>query len=231
MNSFDIEFRIPSIPQVDIKTVSLEVVFNHYRQEQYVMSQDGAFWTCSAAFPPGEYLYHLLLNDHLFLNDVNATWYKLGEDGRLMSVLKIDAKGTRLYNKIKQKVIIDHIGLASQRIEDRLLSSKKEFNVYVDKMVVMKLDLNTITGIHSLTSLWCTPQNNIFETSEHVIHPLEEDDILTVWFWMDFQPFKKTYPPGNWNLKLLIDGAFLLQIPFKVDNCLTYSPQAFKHLT
>ena len=204
-----------------ISKVSVITEFNEKIIEERIMKKFENKWITSFDLNPGEYLYKFLINDKIRLNDPFAKVYIPNKKGELLSYLKINEEGKRLYSS-KQYYVNVNDYLLSSVVTDRSIDIKKNFNLNIDKKIVARFQFDIVTGIHTATVVWFNPKGEVFSWVEEMLFKSEKCDInpVILWFWFDLN---SEILEGKWFLKLYIDGEYLLEDSFYISRMYIYS--------
>ena len=93
--------------------------------------------------------------------------------------------------------------------------NKKAFVLGKDNAVVTRLEFENVTGLHTVSSVWYSPQGKVVQALEENL--FTPDDMvgmpLVLWFALNLTP-EKQYSAGIWSMKLLIDGMYILEDSF-----------------
>lgn len=191
-----------------ISSLSVAGDFNGWNKEAdpFYKNEEGT-WEAEVEFPPGQSLYKLVVNGELTLNDPTANLYLLHETGELMSVMLVDEEtGERLYNNEEYNVEISAYSL-NHYISQRLETVNRSFYLDTHRKAVLGLGFRNITGVHSVTVAWYAPNGELDRFAESVLVQPEEEE-AKLWFWLPLEP---DLPTGQWELKVFIDGLFILE--------------------
>lgn len=193
-----------------IRSLSVAGDFNGWDKDAnpFVRREDG-MWETEVDFPNGQSLYKLVVNGELALNDPTANLYMPHEEtGELMSVMLIDEEtGERLYNHEQYQLEISAYSL-NHYISQRLETVKRSFFLDTDRKAVLGLGFRNVSGVHSVTAAWYSPSGELDRFAESALVQPEEEDEAKMWFWLPLEP---DMPIGQWQVKLFIDGMFVLE--------------------
>lgn len=210
---------------ITIQTISVIGSFNGFDASKGVMNKEGNVWVFKANLPPGEYRYKLLINNELRLNDPYANVYEPDDQDELWSLIMINKQGMRLYNNNEYAVHIEDYKLSNVLTESDRLESKKNFSIDMDKQIVARFQFTDISGLHAVTVAWYTPQGELFQSAENALFSPENQEMVTLWFWMDVQETDKTNAIGVWTMRLFIDGEYVLEDNFVIGKSGIYTSQ------
>jgi len=215
--SIQILYKAPT--GITVKAVSVLASFCNYNAEKGKMHWEGENWVYEAKLPAGEYYYKFLINDSLLLNDPAANCYasRNGKEKELWSFLRVAWLGKRLFNNTQYSVTVEDYALSAM-LADSGEPEKHKFNTTVDKKVVARFGFTGITGVHAVTVLWCDPAGSIKEYSEQMLLP--EENKVSLWFWLDLKQQERR--EGRWIMKLYIDGNYVLEDGFWLENAFLY---------
>ena len=89
----------------------------------------------------------------------------------------------------------------------------------------MCFEFKEVTGLHSVTVVWFTPQGKVYEVAEaNLFTPEgEEENPIKMWFWLDLNETITSNNYGMWLVKLFIDGQYILEDVFSLGTASTYS--------
>ena len=139
-----------------IQSISVIGTFNDFDPNKGKMLKEDGKWIFQCSLLPGEYHYKFLINGEIKLNDPLANLYYPDSNEELWSVLIINEEGKRLYNNEEYSLHIGNYNMTSNIYEEIMPINKKEFNVMLDKKVVMCFEFKEVTGLHSVTVVWFT---------------------------------------------------------------------------
>lgn len=195
--------------QLPIRTLSVAGDFNEWNKDTHLFERNEAGqWEIEVDFPAGQSLYKLVINGEMTINDPTANLYIPHETGELMSVMLVDEEtGDRLYNHEQYNVEVSSYSL-NNYISERLEAVKRSFFLDTDQKAVLGLGFQNITGIHSVTVGWYTPHGELDRFAESMLIQPEEEKEAKQWFWL---PLEADLPQGQWQLKVWIDGIFVLE--------------------
>lgn len=212
-------------PYLKVSSISVIGSFNGYDADKNKMVKSDGIWYVDILLSKGEYRYKFFINDCLRLNDPSANVYLPDENEELWSAIMINESDERLYNNTQYKVNVENYNINSKVYEDRMKENQKNFNLLIDKKVVTRFEFTNVTGLHSVTSVWCEPDGTLFDVSENVLFTPEgeENKPIIMWFWIDLNEENRTYKEGLWAMKLFIDGEFILEDIFNISKIAAYS--------
>ena len=221
----NIQIRYEEQPGITVEDISVLASFCGYDAAKGKMHREGEAWIYEGELPPGEYYYKFLINEAILLNDPMANSYapRKEEETELWSYLKVNRLGERLYNNTQYTVNVAEYQL-SAAVTEGSGTEKHKFSAILDKRVVARFGFNQVTGIHTVTVLWCDYTGAVREYSEQILLPEENPgNPAVLWFWLDLEALKQ--PEGRWTIKLFIDGKFILEDYFQVGNAFLYSQE------
>lgn len=197
------------VEQFPIRSLSVAGEFNEWnKQGNFFNKNEEGIWEAEIDFPAGQSLYKLVANDEITLNDPTANLYMPHETGELMSVMLVDEEtGNRLYNNEQYNVEISAYSLNTY-ISKRLEAVNKSFFLDTDRKAVLGMGFKNITGIHSVTVAWYTPNGILDRFAESSLIQPEDGEEAKLWFWL---PLERDLPEGQWQLKVFIDGIFVIE--------------------
>lgn len=197
------------VEQFPIHTLSIVGEFNKWdKGANYFSKKQENIWEVEVDFPVGQNPYKLVFNDEMTMNDPSANLYKPNEEGELMSLILIDQEsGNRLYNNNQYNLEISGYSL-NNYISKRLEAIIRSYFLQTDRKVVLGMGFKSITGVHTVTVGWYSPDGMLQRFSENNLFQPEDEEEAKLWFWLDLEP---DLPQGQWQLKVFIDGLFVLQ--------------------
>lgn len=211
----NVKFRFSAPAYLNAKEVAVVGSFNGYNEHFGQMKRRGNDWGLILDLPPGEYYYKFLINRAIRLNDPSVnTVIPLGGYG-LWTPLFIDESGLRAFEGAPVRLEGCAFG-ASMDMEPIC----KGFQANVDSHVVVRLGFTGSLGAHAVTALWYDPDGKLHSITENT---LNEDDISSgqlcyLWFWMHLNNPRREYPPGNWTVKVLVNGRDIFEDIFTLSN-------------
>lgn len=221
----EINFEYEDNEYLAIDTISVVGEFNDYDPNKGQMKKENNKWSYNCELPMGEHKYKFLINGEIKLNDPTANIYFPDDNEELWSVIIIDDQGQRLYNNTQYTAHIDKYNINSI-LNEEVVANKKNFNILLDKKVVTRFEFTNVTGLHTVTVAWYTPDRNLFQITENnLFTPQGEGKPIKMWFWMDLEDETRKYPCGAWTIKLFIDGDFILEDKFTLSETSSYSSQ------
>lgn len=197
-----------------INTLSIVGEFNEWKKDIdcFVKNAEG-IWEIEIEFPKKKNLYKLVVNGEITLNDPTANLYYPDESGELMSVVLIDeTSGERLYNNEQYNLEISAYSL-NNYISKQLQVVNKSYFLDGDRKVVLGMGFKNISGVHTVTALWYNPNGVLQCFSENNLMQSENEEEAKMWFWLTLE---EDMPIGQWQLKVFIDGQFILQDQFGI---------------
>ena len=203
--------KITYVPeeQFNIQTVSIVGTFNAWDKDAnpLVKNAEGV-WEIEIEFPKGQSLYKFIFNDEMTMNDPTANIYMPDEHNEMMSVMLVDEEtGQRLYNNEQYNLEVSAYSL-NNYISQRLEVVNRSYFLDKDRKVVLGMGFKEITGIHAVTVAWYSPDGTLQRFAESNLIQPEDQEEAKLWFWL---PIEADMPLGQWQLKVFIDGAFVLQ--------------------
>ncbi len=214
--------RFDESQYIDIEKISIIGSFNDFNPEKGVMKKEEGYWSFETNLQPGEYHYKYLINEKLRVNDPYNNIYEPDENEELWSVIIVNDQSQRMYNNEEYTLDIEEYNLSSKISDNENIEDKKYFFINQDDKVVARFKFKNITGIHAITALWYTPDGELFEYSEEALCSEDINELVTLWFWLDISETEKVYKTGNWKLKLFVDGEYVLEDDFNIENSNSY---------
>ncbi|MGD1820067.1 MAG: hypothetical protein ACPKOI_09335 [Pleomorphochaeta sp.] len=203
-------FSYISCEQLDIYSVKL-IWYDTDTKPVEMQNQDDK-WICNIDLSEGTYLYKILLNDILPINDSYSNLFLPDENDVLWSVLVVNENKERAYcNKQTNLNISDYI-LASDISNFGITNCKKIFIPPSDKMIATRLGFKNVTGVHTITALYISPEDEWFDIYEHTLLPQNK----YVWFSLDLNVIGRNYLHGMWQIMIFVDGEFVLKDNFEL---------------
>lgn len=213
----NIKLQYQESKDLNINSVSVIGDFNDFNPAKGQMQKLDDTWIFEGKFPEGKYKYRFLINDELELNDPLANIYYPDDNEKLWSVFMISNDGERLYNNTQYSVHIETY-IINSTLNERENTNKKIFNLLLDNKVVTRFEFTEVSGIHSLTTAWYSPDGELFQVSEeNLFKPEGQQYPIKTWFWMDLDPKRRTIAKGLWTVKLFLNGEFILEDKFTID--------------
>lgn len=214
----NVTVRYDDSPYWDIQDISVIGTFNKFNWEEGKMRKEGNSWIYETECPPGEYRYKLLVNGEIQLNDPYNNLFEQDGDDTLWSLIMIDEDGRRLFNPNQYTVHVSDYALSPLVTEGEVVKSKKYYNVVADKKVVARFRFQNVTGVHAVTAAWYAPDGILFEYAENALCADNEQEEITLWFWLDTQEVMGAGEYGTWSLKLFVDGEYILEDLFTIES-------------
>ncbi|KNY27505.1 hypothetical protein [Pseudobacteroides cellulosolvens] len=203
---------------MDIKKISVIGDFNNWNGSSHLMNKgtDG-LWSMELELEPGTYKYRFLIDDRYTLNDPTANLYLPNDWDVLSSVIVIDENNERMVNTSNYTVNIESFVLATDINEMQYENNIRLFFPMQDEKVVCRLEFTNVTGIHTVSVVWYTPDMNVFEMSENILWTPEGEEQTPniLWFWID--TINNNLQSGKWTIKLFIDGSYIYEDYFEID--------------
>lgn len=214
-----IQIRYREQPGIHAETVSVLASFCNFDAEKGKMHRENGIWIYETVLPAGEYYYKFLINGSLLLNDPKANCYvpRNEQETELWSYVRVDWSGKRLFHNTQYQVNVAEYVL-SGAVSEREVPEKHKFSLILDKKVVARFGFSGVTGVHPVTVLWCDYAGTVREYTEQMLLP--EKDEATLWFWMNLEDLEQ--PAGAWTMKLYVDGAYVLEDSFRIENSFLY---------
>ena len=223
-----VEFK--EIPDIAVKTVSVIGSFNNYDESAGILQKEGNLWSTYVELSPGEHYYKFLINHEIRLNDPNANVYLPHKEDELWSVIMINGKGERLYNNEQYTVNIEDYAVCGTITDAPIGVNKKNFNMLMDKKIVVRFGFEEITGLHAVTALWYDAKGQLHEVAENMLYADENpEERVYLWYWIDLGEPGVEYPEGMWTMKLFVDGSYILEDQFFLSRSFTYSKNTLLH--
>lgn len=172
---------------------------------------------------PGSHGYRFMINNLFTINDPTANIYQPDENGKLWSMLVVGNNSHRLYNNEQYEVNINSVNISNDYFE--VDSQEQEmFIANTDKQAVIRYGFTNVSGVHTSTALWLSPQGKVSEWAENYIIPTD-NRCEYCWFGLNISEVGEEYS-GDWSVMLLIDGKYILSNSFvikrevkKIINC------------
>lgn len=208
------------------KINSVEIVWKDRSTPPIKLIKEEACWATELELNEGHYLYRLFINESVLLNDPLANMYFPDEDNVLWSVLMVNSDGERLYNNEQYTVNIKEYIITDNIHDNTIPRNKKIFIPPSDKIVATRFVFDNVTGIHTVSALWITPDNATFDICEDNLFANNTLSNITIWFYLNLHKNGVSYPHGIWKLKLFIDGEFILEDEFEIKHQPVFLNQA-----
>ena len=219
-----IRLELEDIPELDIKTVNVIGTFNNYDESRGILQKDGEKWSTVVDLGPGEHFYKFVINHGIQLNDPEANVYLPHKDDEVWSMIKINERGERLYNNEQYTVTVEDYSVSGMVTEAEIGINKKNFNLLMDKKIVVRFGFREITGLHAVTAVWYDAKGQLHEVTENKLYAdVNPEDEVFLWFWIDLDEQGVEYPEGLWTMKLFIDGSYILEDQYVLGRSFTYS--------
>lgn len=199
-----------------LKIHSIKLIWKDSSIPLVKFKKDNDFWTAEVELPEGQYLYRLFINENILLNDPQANMYFPDEDNVLWLMLMINSEEERIYNNKNYAVNIKEYIITDNIYKESLPQNKKVFIPPADKMVATRFIFQNVTGLHTVSVLWITPDNEIFDICEDNLFSNNTPDNTTIWFYLNLHKNGVSYPLGTWKFQLFIDGDFVLEDKFEI---------------
>ena len=148
----EIIFEYEEKEYLAISTISVIGDFNNYDPLKGQMIKENNKWSFKYDLPPGEHYYKFLINGELRLNDPTANVYLPDDNEELWSVIMINEQDQRLYNNTQYTTHIEKYNITSNIYEEEFVVNKKNFNMILDKKIVIRLQFTNVTGLHAVTN-------------------------------------------------------------------------------
>lgn len=95
----------------------------------------------------------------------------------------------------------------------------------MDPKVAARFTFSDVTGLHCVTVAWYKPDGTLDRFAEqYLVEPEMANEKIKLWFWIDLKESKKQIPVGKWILKLFIDGRYILEDSFMINEQSIYGP-------
>jgi len=207
--------------------VSIIGQFNDFNPTATPMIKDNDLWYIELELPEGEHQYKFILNDTIRLNDPNANFYLPDDEGEVWSIAVVNSNGEREEDNSKGNIELLN-NIITQRAGGNFIDTryKDNFNIKMDSTVAVGFEFGHIIGVHAITAIWMTPHMNVHHICEHMLKVSEgdENDAADVWFWIDLTDKEREFPEGVWNVKLFVDGEYVMENRFTLGTSGTYLP-------
>ena len=223
-----IKLELEDIPELDVRAVNVIGTFNDYDESRGALQKEGDKWSTVVELGQGEHFYRFVINHEIQLNDPESNVYLPHKEEELWSMIKINEKGERLYNNEQYSVSIEDYAVSGMVTEAEIGVNKKNFNLLMDKKIVVRFGFHEITGLHAVTAVWYDARGRLFEVSENSLYADENpEETVYLWFWIDLDEQGAEYPEGLWTMKLFIDGSYILEDQYALGRSFTYSKTIF----
>lgn len=198
-------------------------------------------WKYERVVPEGRHRYKFLINGELEINDPYAEDYELDADGNVWSVLDINEKEK---DNREYSLRIDDYVLFSRNLEEdeKIPENKKIYTLGTDDMVSARFGFTEVRGVHEVEVLWYMPDGRLYsygtealcgnesEENEEIYGNSSSNDKsekkMYMWFYVPFEKVNRIEAEGTWRVKLVIDGNYVLEDTFKVQNGISYGRYA-----
>ena len=177
-----------------------------------IMQKKGDAWIADVSLDDGEYIYKLMINEGLKINDINAYDYKKWRADEVWSVLKIQdgqvVKGNHTDISVSGYSMSPGIK-CGQYLSNRCFSPK------VDERYSISIDLEGLSHIHSVTAVWYREDGSIYHMGEKDIECPDGEYTYkaNVVFWMDVP--KEITNNNNWTVEIYVDGKKMITDYFR----------------
>lgn len=208
----NVELTYDEAPYFEPKTAG--VFFSGKAKEVLPMERKDQQWSFQTDLPPGEYRYRFLLDGELELTDPHNNLFETDENDQSWSVLLIDEAGQRRYNPVTYTLRLEEYALKSSMAEGSLLKGKKSFLQGKDKLAAARLVFKEVTGLHTVTGVWYTPEGELYQYAENTLYEDEEEESV-LWFWLDLESLPEE-EQGVWKFCLFVDGDYLMEDLFTI---------------
>lgn len=197
------------VREFPIHTMSIVGEFNKWNKNAHYLSKnEQGIWEIEVDFPAGQSLYKLVFNDEMTMNDPSANLYMPDQSGELMSVMIVDEQsGNRLYNNEQYKLEVSAYSL-NNYMSKKLDTVIRSYFLETDRKIVLGMGFKSVTGVHAVTAAWYSPDGVLRHFAENHLFQPEDQEEVNLWFWLELEP---DLPQGQWQLKIFIDGLFILQ--------------------
>lgn len=213
----------PNIEYLKIKEIEILSSFNDYKGEKLNLDQERQVWRIEKNLPEGEYNYKFLINKELKLNDPIANMYMPDENDELWSLIVINEKKERLYNNQQYSLHIENYSLSSEISEIKDLKIRKTYDKSIQKKIVSRFEFMKVNGLHAITTIWYSPNGDIFQIAENNLFNPDDKESIYFWFWLPLNELERKIPTGIWKLQLFINGDFILEDNFTIIESSNYS--------
>lgn len=213
----------PNIEYLKIKEIEILSSFNDYKGEKLNLDQERQVWRIEKNLPEGEYNYKFLINKELKLNDPIANMYMPDENDELWSLIVINEKKERLYNNQQYFLHIENYSLSSEISEIKDLKIRKTYDKSIQKKIVSRFEFMKVNGLHAITTIWYSPNGDIFQIAENNLFNPDDKESIYFWFWLPLNESERKIPTGIWKLQLFINGDFILEDNFTIIESSNYS--------
>ena len=175
--------------------------FNDWNPKETLLERNGfGEWQAEIELGQGEYSYQFLINGNIYMNDCMANLYLTNEEGRLVSCIKLNEEGKRLYNVTQYKLNIKRCYFTEIN-EAREVAIQKLWFKKLDAQVRMNIVFNQVTGIHSVTTIWCHQDEKTYTYTDQILYLENEEEETELGFTLGGD-----IAVGAWIVKVFIDG-------------------------
>ncbi len=195
-------------PMKKLKVNTVEIVWRNNIKQITEMQNNGELWEAKLNLTKGEYHYRFFINRMVLLNDPSANSYITDDNNMIWSILSIGKDGDKINSSIHNAIILDNYLISNRKIEENEINPVKKniFNTFMDDMVSFRFDFSDVTGIHTVTLLWCSLYGDIIYVSENNV--FSDYKNIYVWFSVKLENF---HINGNWMIQLYINGENILE--------------------
>lgn len=164
---------------------------------------DDDLWAVELDLNPGEFQYNFLIDGLVEIVDPLANKYSLADEDKLMSVINIDDNGNWQDFMLKTPVKADELIISKELYGEEIT----RFRTY-DEKVVVYLSVEDVYDLHQINFIWYEPHGYIFyETSSILWQPANSSDKkVIVWSWFEIASQIPPLVPGEWAVRVFIDG-------------------------
>ena len=215
MRDMMIRIEYKNTAEIKVKTISIIGDFNKNDLEKGKMQEKDGTLYINQELPKGRHKYKFIINEHIKINDYYANLYEYNiEKNELWSVLLVNENGERLYNISENGLTIQGYNITN-RIQRNDEINQKVYNRTIDKKIVVKLDIEKITGIHEVSAIWYVPNGEVYAISHNTVIETLEIDGYTIWFYLELDKMENI-EEGIWKVRICVDGKYIFEDAFKV---------------
>ncbi|PKM93487.1 MAG: hypothetical protein CVU84_15015 [Firmicutes bacterium HGW-Firmicutes-1] len=218
-------FFYKNTPYLPINEISIIGAFNKFDPKATPLRKEKDGWYVEIDLAKGEHQYKFVINNVLRLNDPTASRYLPDEIGEVWSMADVNSKRELITSEAKEPFYLMNHVITNRKVDFiEEARYKNNLSLSMDKTVFAGFEFGAITGIHTITAIWFTPQLFMHHIADHVIEVMEgdENNAAEVWFWIDLEDKTREYPHGIWYVKLLADGEFVMEDKFSIGTGGTY---------
>ncbi len=201
-------------PSFNLPVYSVKLIFDDNKEFQMIKYDDT--WIVELDFTEGSYNYRFLINNQISINDPLADTYVIDSSDIVWSSFSIDESGNRYTSDSQYTVNIENYDFISEVSE--IATCKNSFNTHSDKLTALKFEFTDVIGLHTATLLWIDPNGILFDITENNLSNQNPDEKTTIYFCLNYEHQTTRFKPGIWSVVLLIDGQYILEDKFDLEN-------------